>query len=51
MYCTLRRYGTIGIFEAPDEKVSMKTAIDAFDRVASRTHTVVPIEEEVKLLE
>jgi len=50
VYCTLRRYGTIGIFEGPDERVFMKATADAFNWTASGTHTVVPIEEAAKLL-
>jgi uncharacterized protein with GYD domain len=51
VYCTLRRYGTIGIFEGPDERMLMKATTDAFDWTAVEMHTIVPIEEEAELLE
>ncbi len=48
-YWTLGRYDSVIIFEAPNEKEAMKSAIEVADFVASET-LAIPREEATKLL-
>ncbi|NYT21942.1 MAG: GYD domain-containing protein [Methanomicrobiales archaeon] len=51
IYWTLGRYDVIGIYEAPDEKVAMKSQLRRSDAIASETLVAVPVEEARKLVE
>jgi uncharacterized protein with GYD domain len=51
MYWLLGRYDTIGIFEAPDEKIAMKAMVGLRDVAKTETLVAVPREEAAKLLE
>ena len=50
IYYTLGRYDAIMIFEAPNEKVAMKTAIRRGDVLAQETLVAIPAEEARKLV-
>jgi uncharacterized protein with GYD domain len=51
MYWLLGRYDTIGIFEAPDEKIAMKAMLGLRYVAKTETLVAVPREEAAKLLE
>jgi uncharacterized protein with GYD domain len=51
MYWTLGRYDGVMIFDAPDEKAAMKSAIMRAENVHVETMVAVPLEEASKLLE
>lgn len=51
IYWTLGRYDVIGIYEAPNEKVAMKSQLRRSDAIASETLVAVPVEEARKLVE
>jgi uncharacterized protein with GYD domain len=50
-YWTLGRYDAVLIFEAPDEKASMKVGIAIADTAKTETLVAIPREEAAKLLE
>jgi uncharacterized protein with GYD domain len=49
IYWTLGRYDAVATFEAPNEKVAMKMAIDRGDGFNLETLVAVPVEEARKL--
>ncbi|NYT21725.1 MAG: GYD domain-containing protein, partial [Methanomicrobiales archaeon] len=51
IYWTLGRYDVIGIYEAPNEKVAMKSQLRRSDAIAAETLVAVPVEEARKLVE
>jgi len=50
MYWTLGRYDTIGIFEAPNEKLAMKAMMGVGDIAFTETLAAVSREEASKLI-
>ena len=50
-YWTLGRYDVVRIFEAPDEKTAMKSALKFADIVATETLVALKREDAVKLVE
>jgi uncharacterized protein with GYD domain len=51
IFWTLGRYDVIGIFEAPNEKVAMKSQLRRAEVLASETLLAIPVEEARKLVE
>lgn len=51
IYWTLGRYDEIGIYEAPSEKIAMKSQLRRGDVIASETLVAIPVEEARKLIE
>jgi uncharacterized protein with GYD domain len=49
IYWTLGRYDSVAIFEAPDEKITMKMAVRRADNMAMEPLVAVPIEEAKRL--
>lgn len=50
-YWTLGEYDTIGVFEAPDEKIAMKAMIGVSDAAYTTTLVAVSREEATKLVD
>lgn len=51
IYWTLGSYDVIGIYEAPSEKIAMKSQLRRGDVIASETLVAIPVEEARKLIE
>ncbi|MEN6342242.1 MAG: GYD domain-containing protein [Methanospirillum sp.] len=51
IYWTLGRYDAVALFEAPDEKAAMKSAIIRGDLMDIETLVAIPAEEARKLVE
>ncbi len=50
IYWTLGSYDVIGIYEAPNEKVAMKSQLRRAEVIASETLIAIPAEEARKLV-
>ncbi|MDD1673936.1 MAG: GYD domain-containing protein [Methanomicrobiales archaeon] len=51
IFWTLGRYDVIGIYEAPNEKVAMKSQLRKSEVLASETLIAIPVEEARKLVD
>ncbi len=51
IYWTLGSYDVIGIYEAPSEKIAMKSQLRRADVISSETLVAIPVEEARKLIE
>lgn len=51
IYWTLGRYDAVAVFEGPDEKSTMKMAINRGENMSIETLVAVPVEEARKLVD
>ena len=51
MYVTLGEYDSIVIYEAPDEKTALRSALNVSEIFETKTLVAVPREEFIKFLE
>ena len=51
IFWTLGRYDVIGIYEAPNEKVAMKSQLRKSEVLASETLLAIPVEAARKLVD